>query len=229
MPPLLASFFLVLRGQEENVCTDLPFKNGTVWTDHLLRPCSFYTENPSTRCAQNTTAKRMCCACGGGTTTAKSAPQAPLASNTIPEGCYDLSVNGAPWADSEGYTCAKYIEEDGWCSAYGDDYENDGLTADEACCVCGGGTVPNCYDLTANGMHWTDSQGYTCIDYSDDNSRCDAFGHMYENDGMTANVACCPCGGGCIDKRSNGNDWVDSLGNTCFDYLSLGSEDLYQH
>merc|ERR1712166_649796 len=56
--------------------------------------------------------------------------------------CMDLMVNGSEWHDSYSteYTCDWY-SDDGNCQAYGDEYEYDGLTADEACCSCGGGTT----------------------------------------------------------------------------------------
>ena len=46
------------------------------------------------------------------------------------------------WHDSYSseYDCDWY-SDDGNCQAYGDQYEYDGLTADEACCSCGGGTT----------------------------------------------------------------------------------------
>merc|ERR1711862_564027 len=51
--------------------------------------------------------------------------------------CWD---NPLGWYDAEGeeYSCAWYAEDDR-CEQYGDGYENDGYTANEACCVCGGG------------------------------------------------------------------------------------------
>merc|ERR1712153_253625 len=56
--------------------------------------------------------------------------------------CEDLMVNGTEWHDSYSseYDCDWY-SDDGNCQAYGDQYEYDGLTADEACCSCGGGTT----------------------------------------------------------------------------------------
>ena len=46
----------------------------------------------------------------------------------------------ANWADSDGETCDFY-KDDGLCDKYGDFYENAaGQTANDACCVCGGGS-----------------------------------------------------------------------------------------
>lgn len=99
---------------------------------------------------------------------------------TVLEGCVDLTctcndngcVPGQPWNDSDGVSwgCTTgYANSPTACEAYGDDYENCGLTANEACCSCGGG-VPtdgnlfsdddicspvNNYEYTApNGSTW---------------------------------------------------------------------------
>jgi len=55
---------------------------------------------------------------------------------TTPD-CWD---NPLGWYDEEGeaYDCPWYAD-DGNCEKYGDQYPNDGITAQEACCVCGGG------------------------------------------------------------------------------------------
>merc|ERR1712166_578968 len=56
--------------------------------------------------------------------------------------CMDLTVNGTEWHDSDSseYTCDWY-SDDGNCQAYGDQYEYEGYTANQACCCCGGGTT----------------------------------------------------------------------------------------
>ncbi|CAK0904311.1 unnamed protein product [Prorocentrum cordatum] len=83
------------------------------------------------------TANTACCACGGGG-----------------GGCVDLVPDGMDvWYDSDGehYHCDWYGAEGGtdWtgerlnrCTAYGDHSANGGLTASQACCVCGGGYTP---------------------------------------------------------------------------------------
>merc|ERR1711865_185243 len=67
---------------------------------------------------------------------------APTPTPTPTGECEDLMVNGTEWHDSYSseYDCDWY-SDDGNCQAYGDQYEYDGLTADEACCSCGGGTT----------------------------------------------------------------------------------------
>lgn len=66
-----------------------------------------------------------------------------------PPSCVD---SPADWYDADGefYNCEWYANGDN-CGMYGDMYENDGYTANEACCVCGGGgtvspTPPSCED-----------------------------------------------------------------------------------
>merc|ERR1711865_978723 len=56
--------------------------------------------------------------------------------------CADLTVNGTEWHDSDSseYTCDWY-SDDGNCQAYGDQYEYEGYTANQACCCCGGGST----------------------------------------------------------------------------------------
>ena len=138
--------------------------------------------------------------------------------NTFVSSCTDITVNGGqPWYDSDGpmFDCAWYGQNN-YCAS--DSYKNFGLLGKEACCVCGGGlrnptTSPSpttlslhptssptsCTDKTVNdslndGL-WYDLYGYSCSSY-EFYDRCTTRGHMYENYGMTANEACCVCGGG---------------------------------
>ena len=54
--------------------------------------------------------------------------------------CTDKMPNGELWHDSDGdtYDCAWYGEGSN-CATYGNGYANKGLTANDACCACGGG------------------------------------------------------------------------------------------
>lgn len=54
--------------------------------------------------------------------------------SVVRETCEDVPG----WTDSQGYDCEVYATSNQWCEKYGDDFENDGRTANEACCVCGG-------------------------------------------------------------------------------------------
>ena len=56
--------------------------------------------------------------------------------------CYNFPLG---WYDSDdsdtrNFDCTWYGQKDN-CILYGDDYENMGKTANEACCVCGGGVT----------------------------------------------------------------------------------------
>ena len=60
-------------------------------------------------------------------------PKTPKCSDVIPE-------NKVRWADKDGYTCDEYELYD-FCDSYGDMYQMDRLTANTACCACGGGNM----------------------------------------------------------------------------------------
>ena len=62
------------------------------------------------------------------------------------QSCYDLVLNQgetteAPWQDSEGRGCGFYEENPEFC-LFASDYINDGVAANNACCVCGGNIPP---------------------------------------------------------------------------------------
>ena len=80
-------------------------------------------------------------------------------------------------------------------------YTTDCCPESEANCRgrTGPSSAPNpkapCKDKTlADSVTWTDSDGYTCSEYHTGN-QCVAYG-SYVNAGMSANEACCTCGGG---------------------------------
>ena len=54
--------------------------------------------------------------------------------------CDDVIINGLAWVDSGGDNCSSY-EENGWCCEHGNNHENNGFVALEACCSCGGGST----------------------------------------------------------------------------------------
>ena len=55
---------------------------------------------------------------------------------------FDTCTNLEGWADPEGYTCDTWSAESTWCDDYGSISTSSvsGLTANEACCACGGGS-----------------------------------------------------------------------------------------
>jgi len=56
--------------------------------------------------------------------------------------CADITISGQPWHDSDGphYHCSWYAANAAHCKQHGNSYENNGYTANKACCACGGGS-----------------------------------------------------------------------------------------
>ena len=122
-----------------------------------------------------------CHNCPGGWGTSAPTTAAPTTTptnsptNAPTQQCYDINLastaasSSVPWTDSGGSDdCAKYASTSTststWCIQYGDSYANQGLTANQACCGCGGGSNTTCYDITlASSAPWTDSGGSDTI------------------------------------------------------------------
>lgn len=214
MAPFLASLCLAaLRGQQETglpECIDVTFRNRTAWNDHLRRPCSFYTEDRSTRCAQNTAAKVMCCACGGGTTNTKAAVV-----STATTACHDFKAYDSDgvitWKDSRDFDCNVYKTWDYACENEGGDYANLNMTANDACCVCDGGFFDNsgsndCVDKRFdNGTTWNDGNDVpeTCAGHTLES--CAAHGYVDYGSGKAIDM-CCVCGGGTQSTADDDDD-----------------------
>jgi hypothetical protein len=121
--------------------------------------------------------------------------------------CHDVMVNGVNWHEtgSTKYDCKWYAGRESRCSEYGDNNPWGGFTAKKACCLCGGGaTDTQCSDLTlVNGEPWHDEGGKStdCKWYAGKRKRCNKYGDKYPFDGLTANDACCTCGGGEIVEQ----------------------------
>jgi len=211
----------------EAVCEDYPYTNGTEW--HDLRGedfnCEWYaveydceTSGDEYEYEANYTANEACCACGGGSTsseiahiTATETPtKAPTDAPTDAQ-CQDYTTtNGTNWHDSGGqdYDCDWYSATgddsygDDHCESYGDSYEYDGYTANEACCTCGGGTT--------NGTTGSDSGS---------GSGSDEYGSGDNNDGQSDQATedeptHAPTNADCEDSTtSNGTAWHDSGGD----------------
>jgi hypothetical protein len=159
------------------------------------------------------TANQACCVCGGGKDTSNPSPVStptsspvaiPLTSSptSTPVFCTNFPSG---WSDITGpnFDCEYYAQDDN-CAKFGDDFENIGATANQACCVCGGGKDTSNPSPTSSPVFctdsppgWSDSTGpnYDC-EYYAVNNNCAKFGDMYEVNGVTANQACCVCGGG---------------------------------
>merc|ERR1719276_230873 len=62
-------------------------------------------------------------------------------------------------------------------------------------------------------LGWHDSDGDDCAWYagSEDNNECEGWGSCCENDGHTANTACCVCGGGTTGFKSSPSSAPSSI------------------
>merc|ERR1712150_211071 len=97
------------------------------------------------------------------------------------------------WHDSDGdeYNCAFYATGTN-CAEYGDGFANNGVTANDACCACGGGTTPSYECTDTPGWHDSEGETFDCEWYAE-KQNCFHYGDQYSNNGMTANQACCVC------------------------------------
>ena len=119
------------------VCVDNP--QGWYDIDGPTYSCPWYAQGSN--CASygsgyanfGKTANQACCACGGGLITT----------------CTDNPVG---WYDIDGptYSCAWYAQGSN-CASYGNAYANFGKTANQACCVCGGGSTYTGMSLQSGG------------------------------------------------------------------------------
>ncbi len=224
-----------LRGLQDDSCTDLP--DG--WYDKSGDNCAWYAEG--TNChdygSQNRnfgkTANQACCACGGGSSALadfdmnmgdgdQEAPAAGVELDDI--GCYDFP----DFRDNVGDGCMWYAQGIN-CEYYGAQFRSEMGTANEACCICGGGTAdppalndesisPGCSNSPSN---WMDIDGDNCAFYAIGNN-CQAFGDKYIGvASKTANMACCACGGGSTPNQQALDADIDTTnGSTNYDNAS---------
>mmetsp|Transcript_15843 Transcript_15843/g.24667 ORF Transcript_15843/g.24667 Transcript_15843/m.24667 type:complete len:487 (+) Transcript_15843:395-1855(+) len=111
-------------------------------------------------------------------------------------GDFDICQDEPGWHDEDGdeFDCAFYAEGSN-CEDYGSQYPYNGMTANDACCTCGGGVdlgapADECTDVA--GWHDAESASFDCVWYAD-KENCLYYGDLYEYNGMTANQACCVC------------------------------------
>jgi hypothetical protein len=200
---------------EERLCIDDPVgfydSEGDVfdcdWYASSNR-CNIHGSNYGNAIFGGKTAKQACCICGGGRMVGGSQPTPTMSPITLAPtmqstGCIDKPEG---WHDSDGpsFTCLWYGMGNN-CQNFGDRYERLGVTANEACCTCGGGTktsmVPTraptkkspgpCADYP--GWHDADGSIFDCAWYSE-GTRCEVFGNIWIGaGGLTAQEACCAC------------------------------------
>jgi len=172
-------------------------------------------------------------------------------------GLSEIVVDDDPYDDDDGATGLAddyYYYDDNLtpCKAYGfyANWDLGGMTAQESCCVCGGGSLHQqfCTDYVPEGQaKWEDVDGYGCNWYSqhiegsyvdDLDDLADDYGYYEEGenrcsyygtegaspDGYTATTACCACGGGVYGNTCvDLPDFVDGLGRSC-DYFNSPPE-----
>ena len=172
--------------------TDFGVMGSLLWSDGITYqlPCSWWIT--MTQCDtynaddSDWTQSEMCCACGGGSTTA--APSVSPVPTPVPSEqplwCEDLD-NGA--LDPYGGSCADpYDDNVGYCGQY-DDSDFSSL---DMCCVCGGGrNVFVCSDTAGSAV---DKAGLDCTTYDEHPEICG----QYDDADFSSEVMCCGCQGG---------------------------------
>mmetsp|Transcript_14969 Transcript_14969/g.36470 ORF Transcript_14969/g.36470 Transcript_14969/m.36470 type:complete len:652 (+) Transcript_14969:1978-3933(+) len=211
------------------------------WSDNAFHRCDWYETYDECEKADGylrpdgVSANEACCFCGGGTSNdgdGGSIDNDRLRGNIE---CYDTSDNGdnsggttdddggggtctnsIGFSDIGGDGCDWYESSNGGCALAGAFVNANGISAHEACCICGGGDGSNIDngDNTGNGdgggttddggndctnnAEWVDGGGDGC-DWYEANEAYNAcsLALAYSNaDGVSANDACCVCGGG---------------------------------
>ena len=215
-----SGFQVRLRCQGQ--CHDRLLADKTEWHDglvdrgdgHKITTCAWYGANPNIdRCGvygktyprEGMTANIACCKCGGG----QYEDETPVAATPAPfTPCTNtLMTNGQHWVDSDGHDCAWYEGLANRCADFGTSHARDGKTAKMACCKCGGGSgggtpapASACQDVKlADGSPWKDGDKaeHNCAWYTTVGAHnCETHGTQYAREGVTANAACCGCGGG---------------------------------
>lgn len=115
------------RQMQSSTCSNVPLWHDA---DGPTYDCDWYAKEGNCAAYGNSyafagyTAKQACCACGGG------------------GACSDRPGWYGQWYDKDGptYNCAWYAQDPSRrCSQFGGSRDNFGYTANEACCICGGG------------------------------------------------------------------------------------------
>uniref|UniRef100_A0A7S2LR02 Uncharacterized protein n=1 Tax=Leptocylindrus danicus TaxID=163516 RepID=A0A7S2LR02_9STRA len=127
----------------QNGCVDMPGWSNEgydcVWFAGDVGDDALEYDDASTRCGEygawanpvNVAANDACCVCGGGDRTATP--------SVTPKPCFDVP----DWMDSLDRACAWYEihDNDPRCDNFGSLHVNKGFVANDACCVCGGGSA----------------------------------------------------------------------------------------
>ena len=168
----------VVPGPLIEVCNDLP----EGWHDGDGPPynCGWYGQQG--RCALygndyrnfNATANQACCGCGGGQmATVSASAAAPSAGTSIQTASPSITISVTPSSQTTGLSSMS-------------------PTSDERQFAQGSGQI--CVNVPET-WHDTDGPVYNC-DWYAQGTNCALFGGIDPNFGVTANQACCACGGG---------------------------------
>jgi len=227
------------------------------WVDENGNECDDYNTLLCLTQGQNQNnygvdAIEACCHCGGGTLKIPSSTPShkynpSTTPSTHPTSCYDY----IGWVDDNGNQCGDYNSL--LCLNQGLNQNNHGVSAIEACCQCGGGamnipsSIPSseCYDFTYQTYdvsdikdnvykEWSDILGRRCSDYANSQPRGCPNSHAFlpGQYNITAEEACCHCGGGTTEPPGNSTyvnetclnyiDWRDAYGAACTFYEGFG-------
>ena len=205
---LIDSNFLETAAQ----CVDSPAD----WVDSNNLGCSDYDKrpkwcklNPENYANDGVSALDACCICGGGDSSTPSPTNTPtVAPSDEPSVFNDEKCTDFPdFKDRSNYGCYTYDERPFWCTVAKNFMNREGVSASDACCVCGGGNTPT---LSPTQSPEPKSNDGECMDYPDfeDASKlgcesytkypswCSVAKDYANSDGVSAEDACCVCGGG---------------------------------
>jgi len=125
-------------------CSEYGCHNSAGWLDEKGEGCNWYERKYSPGCPEfedkwpdenGITAREACCHCVSPPPSPPSpSPSSPSSPSSPP--CY----NYIGWVNSLRYACDDYKNfDDPGCPKYGNNTNEDGIAANDACCYCGGG------------------------------------------------------------------------------------------
>ncbi len=139
--------------------------------------------------------------------------------------CEDVQIS-KPWPQRN---CEWFARDVSRCEEFGastililTDSNVPARSANEVCCVCGGGTR-ECHEFNDDWMDSHPDQPFNCSQY-DSEERCVADGSGLISFGHNANTQCCICGGGYTFR--NDNVVANATNQTCLDERDWQSNDL---
>lgn len=134
---------------------------------------------------------------------------------------FDYCSDYSEWVEEEGYVCELYMDKDEpGCPYDGNESSIDGITANEACCYCGGGKCSTCFTTINKGCtnddEWSAVIGNETIscDWFEDNDEpgcAETYLQFIRMNNVTdPRKSCCHCSEyGCQDLK----EWRDGRRN----------------